>query len=555
MPVVTIRLSRLEKLLGMRLEPRTLEDLFFRTKCNIEALEEDLLEVEVTSDRLDMLMSEGIARAIKGLLGVELGAPKYKTVSSGITIEVDESVLDVRPYVGISVIYGVKVDEELLEELIQVQEKLHVTIGRNRRRVAIGIHDLGKVPSTRLRYVALPPHGFSFTPLYGDREMTGAEILVSHEKGREYGWILAGKERVPVIMTEKGEVLAMPPIINSDLTRVEPGTEGLLIDVTGTDARTVLKVLDVITTTIAESGSAIGLVEVRGPLPYSKTPLLAVEQVRVNVRDVSKSIGVELSVGEVARLLLMSRYDVEVQGEDIVVTVPPFRHDILHPIDIIEDVAIAIGYNNIQPETPRTYTTGREMVKTSFMRVVRELMVGLGFQELLTYTLTSPYEQEEMMRLGKGSLSLVELANPVVPSMSCLRAWLLPRLVKAAAENQFEEHPIKLFELGEVAEVGVDDVVKYSLRLAASVLHYEAGFEDVHSALHALAEALGLSIELEPYSHPSFIEGRCAKVMVNGKPRGVIGEVHPEVLEKAGSHYPIAAFELDLTGLWEAHPR
>ncbi len=551
-PVIRLCRKRLEEIIGLKLADEEFEDIFFRTKCEVSPLDDEYIEVEVTNDRLDMLMSEGIARVVRGLLGLELGMPKYETYDSGLKLEVHSSVRKVRPYIATAVIRGVHIDEYMLEEIIQLQEKIHTTLGRGRKKIAIGIHNYDVIRGRKLIYKAMGLDEFSFKPLYETRVMTGREILVKHEKGREYGWIIRAHNMAPVIVVEEtGDIIAMPPIINSDLTRVEPGTKNLFIDITGIDEAAVYRALDLVATTIAESaGRRIGRVEICSGQRTIRTPLLQTSKTVFSIAEAERVIGVELSPETVVDLLLRARYDVSISSGMVEAEAPPYRYDILHKIDVIEDMAISMGYNEIPIELPTIYTTGRELRKTAFLRAVRNLMVGLGFQEILTYMLSSPEDQLEFLEDAEG-VKLIELENPVVSYMSCLRARLLPIALRVLGENQYKEHPIKIFETGITAFLDRENRINYTLRLCAGVLAYAVSLEDVHSPLFALAENMGWRIALREYKHSAFIDGRTAEIILNGEPRGIIGEVHPSILEKYNIEYPVALFELDLSGLWK----
>lgn len=551
MPTIRVKKSRLKKLINPRILDEELKYLLFSIGCEVEEIgENDEWDIEVNASRLDMLMSEGIARTIKGILGLELGIPKYNIVDTGVTVIVDSSVKNIRPYVVCAAVYDLSIDDDLLNEIMQFQEKLHITIARNRRKAAIGLHDLDKIKSNTIYYKALPPDKIRFRPLHELSEMTGREILEKTEKGREYAHLLIDKPLYPILITSNGTVLSMPPIINSDYTKVEISTRNIFIDITGPDINTLIKLLDILVTTLAEASKTrrIGLVRVEYPyseLGVLKLPKLEYTRMVVTVKGINSIIGLDLDVNDIVKLLRKMRLECEVLGGDkLKVTIPPYRHDIISEVDIAEDVAIAYGYHNLTPEPPIVYTIGRELPKTTFTKLIRELMVGFGFQEVLTYMLVSKRLQELIVNTG-----ILELENPVVEYMDSIRASLLPSHLVFAAENQYKEHPIKIFEVGDVV-VYRDNIVDTETHLAALILSYKVGFEDIHAILHMLLKNLGLKYKLKPYEHRAFIKGRTAIVVIKGEKRGIIGEVNPELLEKLKIVYPVAAFEINLTNLW-----
>ncbi|HIQ03425.1 MAG TPA: phenylalanine--tRNA ligase subunit beta [Desulfurococcales archaeon] len=552
MPTIRVKKSRLKKLINPEILDEELKHLLFSIGCEVEEVgENDEWNIEVNASRLDMLMSEGIARAVKGILGIELGIPKYNIVDTGITVIVDPTVKNVRPYVVCAAVYDLNMDEDLLNEIMQFQEKLHITIARNRRKAAIGLHDLDKIKSNTIYYKALPPDKIKFRPLHELTEMTGREILEKTEKGKEYAHLLIDKPLYPLLVTSTGIVLSMPPIINSDYTKIETSTRNIFIDITGSDINTLIKLLDILVTTLAEASKTrkIGLVRVEYPhseIEVLKLPKLEYTKMVVTVKGLNSIIGLNLDVNDIVKLLRKMRLECRVLDKDkLEVTIPPYRHDIIGEVDIAEDVAIAYGYHNLTPEPPTIYTIGRELPKTTFTRLIRELMVGFGFQEVVTYMLVSRRLQELIVDTG-----ILELENPVVEYMDSIRASLLPSHIVFAAENQYKEHPIKIFEVGDVV-VYKDDMVYTETHLAALILSYKVGFEDIHAVLHMLLKNLGLKYKLKPYEHKAFIKGRTAIVVIEGEERGIIGEVNPELLEKLKIVYPIAAFEINLTNLWQ----
>jgi phenylalanyl-tRNA synthetase beta chain len=249
----------------------------------------------------------------------------------------------------------------------------------------------------------------------------------------------------------------------------------------------------------------------------------------------------------IAKLLLTAGFGVADTSRDkVAVLVPCYRIDVMHPVDLMEDVAIAYGYNNIEPLWRELPTTGRARPEQRIIDVAREFMVGLGYQEILTNTLTSPETLFGKMNCEK--LRIVEIANPKVQTMTCLRNWLLPSLIGFLSNNQSVEFPQKIFELGKITML--DETTETKTRdeewLAAATTHANAGFSEIKSALDAFFTNLGVNWKIKETSHPSFIEGRVGAAMVNGANVGVLGEVNPQVLEAWTLENPIAAFEINV---------
>lgn len=555
MPVTTIKKKRLLKLLGKDMVDEELVELLSNIKIEAEVLDEENLQIEVTPDRLDLLISEGIARELKGILGLEKGFPKYRTKKTCFKLIVNGEIKFIRPYIAVAAIYGYHVDKYALEELLQFQEKLNISMGRDRRKIAIGFYDLDKLNSNIILYRAEEPKKIKYTPLGYDRELTADEILELTDKGRKYAHLVRCFSKYPHLVTDKGQTLSMPPILNSEDTKVEEGTRNLFIDITGTDKYTVEKTLDLIATTLAENAECIGLVSIVNGNEVYYTPKLEPVITKVSLEYIRNNLGMQdLTREDIISLLESLRHKVEIVNDQMLKVIsPPYRYDILHPIDIVEDVAIAIGYDNLKPEVPRTFTIGKELKKTKYLRKLREIMIGLGFQEILTFTLSSSSILEEMLELEKSKH--VEILNPISPLYDTIRTSIIPNIVMFLKANQHEDHPVKVFEVGDTVVV-VKGEPQTRTKLAAGILSYKVGFEDIQAVLYSLADNLGLNVELEEVklTPKLFIEGRTAKIIVEGEERGIIGELNPQfLLEKMGIEYPIALFELDLTDLWEKH--
>jgi len=555
MPVTTIKKKRLLKLLGKDIGDEELVELLSNIKVEAEILDEENMQIEVTPDRLDLLISEGIARELKGVLGLEKGFPKYKTRKTNIKLIVDGEVKFIRPYIAVAAIYGYYVDKCTLEELLQFQEKLNISMGRDRRKIAIGFYDLDKLNSNIILYRAEEPAKIKYIPLGYDRELTADEILELTDKGRKYAHLVRCFSKYPHLVTDKGQTLSMPPILNSEDTKVEEGTRNLFIDITGTDKYTVEKTLDLIATTLAENAECIGLISIVDGNEVYCTPKLEPIITEVGLEYIRNNLGMQnLTQENIISLLESLRHKVEIVSDQVLKVIsPPYRYDILHPIDIVEDVAIAIGYENLKPEVPRIFTIGKELKKTKYLRKLREIMIGLGFQEILTFTLSSSSMLEGMLELER--TKHVEILNPISPLYDTIRTSIIPNIIMFLKANQHEDHPVRVFEVGDTVVV-VKGKPQTRTKLAAGVLSYKVGFEDIQAVLYSLADNLGLNVKLEEVKTAPklFIKGRTAKIIVEGEERGIIGELNPRfLLEEIGIEYPIALFEVDVTDLWEKH--
>jgi len=552
-PVIRVSKEEFFRLLGKELSEEELKSLLEDTKVNLEAFEEDELEFEVTADRMDLVTIEGIVRTVKGLIEEEIGLPEYPLDRKEFKVRVTKAVAEVRPYVVAAVVRGVDLrTEDSLISLIEAQEKIHETLGRKRKRVSIGLHDFSKVVPP-ITYDAKPSDEVVFTPLGEIMEMTAREILEQTEKGREYAHIIRNpKELVPLILDSRGEVLSMPPIINSELTRLTPGIRDLFIDVTGTDLRAISYTLEIIVAALAERGGRISTLEIEYPDgTLLETPRPEPSEIVVEGDFVRRMVGTSLSIDEIVHQLERSRLGAQKLSEGLIkVLIPGFRADFLHPVDVAEEVAISYGLNNLGYGLPENVmTVGRRHPREALSSLFRTLMIGLGYQEVLNYIMTS--KEFLFNSVGRDERPVVEVANPVSESYSVLRDSLLPGLLHFLAANTHSQYPQKIFEIGDVVIIdeNYETKARDERRLGAVYADYSVGFEDAYSHLKALSDNLSLDIKLEECEERPFISGRCAKINSPKGELGIIGEIDPSVLLRLGITVPVVAFELKLQAL------
>lgn len=558
MPTVEVEVGELEGLLGVKL-PESLEDMngvLSFIKGEVKHISGGEIQIDISDgNRADLLSIEGIARALRGILGIEKGLKRYGiSGGSGVKVYVDQRLKDIRPYIACAVVKGVNLSGPAIRHIMRFQDKMDRTHGRGRRRASIGLYDLDLL-TPPLLYTVSRPHETKFVPLGFDKELTLAEIVERHPKGVEYGHIVRQFELWPIFMDSAGSVLSFPPIINSnDLGRVTANTKNVLIEVTGTSYKTVLQALTNVTLSLADRGGSIYSVEVYypyGDLGLIVTPDLKTVRIPVSIEYIRGVMGIDISLQEIVDLLERSRYGIlDVGGGTIIVEVPCYRVDIMHPIDIVEDIAIAYDLNRIEPRWPKISTVGGLSKETRLRSLVREVMVGLGYQEVLTFTMSNPTVLFDKMNIPYGSV--VEVMNPKVSTMTCLRSWLLPSLMEFLSHNTHVEYPQRVFEVGYcvVHDEESPNKTRDIEKLACVTVHSEAGFSEAKSSLDALFVNLGLEYALEETEHGSFIEGRVGKIIVGGEEVGTIGEVHPRVLENWGLENPAAAFEIDLSKIW-----
>ena len=542
MPVVTLYWDELERLVGADRE--TILERLPMLGCDIERVSEDHIDVEFFPNRPDLYSVEGVARALRGFLGIEKGLKKYSAEGGGWRITVDESVLAVRPRIAGCVVRGIEMSDEVIRSLMEVQEDLHWTIGRNRRKMAIGVHDLSKIVFP-LRYTAVDAN-FSFVPLDFDKRMTITEIFRDHPKGRVYAFILKNKDRYPMIIDSADDAISFPPIINAEKTRVTERTTDLFIDVTGFDEN-VDRAMAILACMLADRGGKIESVEVVYPDRTEITPDLSTKIMELEKKEVFSLLGFRMSDQEIKDALEKMRFSCEIVDSKLRVAIPPYRADIMHSWDVIEDIAVGYGYDRIEPEIPGTLTFGEEHPWNRIRGMVKEIMLGLGFLEVITFTLTNEdVMYRRMRRKAEEWKDYVPVMHPLTTEHTILRTELLPKLLELLSYNKHHEMPQKVFEVGDVV-VGT----KNRLHLAACVTHSRAGFAEIRSCVQAVMRELDVPWNVRSSDDDAFIDGRRAEIIVDGKRAGVFGEIHPEVLEAFQLTMPVVGFELDLSSIFD----
>ncbi|MCD6542364.1 MAG: phenylalanine--tRNA ligase subunit beta, partial [Thermoplasmata archaeon] len=388
MPVINFSYTDFINLLGKDMDKNEFLERFPLIGCEIERVEGDDISIEIFPDRPDMNSVEGIARAARAFFGIEKGLKTYKIEKSDVTTYIDEGVKEVRPVIVTALVKNVEMSDELISSLMQLQEKLHMGIGRNRKKIAIGVHDFDRVKPP-FKYKAVNPESVRFVPLNFEEEMSLSEILKKHPKGIEYAHLLDGKEKYPLLVDKDENVLSFPPIINGILTQVTPYTENIFIDITGMDEQTAKLALNIVCTALAERGGEIYTTKVIDAGEEKLYPDFTPEEMFIN-RDYAESvIGLKLDGVEIKESLLRMGYDVEILQDRIKVKIPPWRGDILHEIDIVEDIAIGYGFDRLTPQNPRYLTYGKPLEKNKLVDKMRTILIGLGFYEVETLTLSN----------------------------------------------------------------------------------------------------------------------------------------------------------------------
>ena len=544
MPVINVKLWDIERLTRESILLSDLEELLSNLKAEVVSIEGDDIYVEVSHDRADLFSAEGIARAIR--FWKLIGKPKKVKVSIHKDFNLDISrAPSYRPYAYLMIIRNVKLDDESIRQIFQLQEKLHVTYCDDRRLVSIGLYDLDKLKPP-IRYIAISKA--SFRPLDHTEVMSLDEILVKVDKGVKYGHLVR-KGEYPLLVDSLGNVLSLPPIINCEDNRVTESTKNILIDVTGTEPKLMAKIITLISFNVAERGYGKAEIEL---VPTSNEELtrilidtLRYKDYTVKLNDIEDLIGVRMSIEEVYSSLNKSGYIVErLSDEEVKVRVPPYRIDVIGIVDIIEDIAIGYGYNKIGTTIYPPTHHGEVLGLERFSDIIRELMVGLGFDEVVNFMLI---DRDFIAMLTNEEF--IDLVNPKLKSYSAVRNSLIPSILLSIKRNADRYSSMKIFEIGDYVKIRKGRM-KIERSLAYGIYGDKVTLTDGLIIVKSLMNSLNMRYELRETKLGIFIEGRAAEVLVNNDVVGIVGELHPEVIIKLGLSKPVVVGELILSRLY-----
>jgi phenylalanyl-tRNA synthetase beta chain len=556
MPVVSIPAPLLNRLIGSQLTVDELNQVLTELGCDVEGWDAQTLtfRINLLPARPDMFDVCGLARCIKGYLGIETGIPKFNFTDSGVRLTVKNGLEDVRPYICAAVVRNLRLNEELLKLLMDLQENLHWGLGRDRRRASIGIYDLSKV-EPEFFYQPVAPSDIRFVPLGGEKPLTPKELLTLHPKGQAYQHLLQGFSVYPLLTDRAGRVLSLPPIINSENTKVTPATKELFIDVTGPEEWAIKKTLFILAAAFSDLGALVQTVKIEFPQGKSWiTPDMKPEDFDLDSAEATSVIGTPITNGEMVRLLRRMRYDATVDEKHakIRVSVPAYRADIMHPWDVVEDVAIAYGLHRLQPRLLPTATTSQPSPIEELAQLCRRTMTGLGFIEIMSLNLSSPEAQFDRLGIAEDQRT-VYLKNPVSIEQRILRRHLLAGILETFSLNSTLALPQNIFEIGDVFQVdpGAETGAFQERCLALGMADAKIGFAEIKSVLEALAREMDWQFTFIPHQQMPFLPGRCALVQAQNKRTcGILGEVHPQILERYGLTVPVALAEIEIETLF-----
>ncbi|HPM71957.1 MAG TPA: phenylalanine--tRNA ligase subunit beta [Spirochaetales bacterium] len=566
MPKIEVNEKLFFSLVGRRMDPAELEPALETAKAELDAwdlagpADERIIKIELNdTNRPDLWSTAGLARQLRIRLGG--GIPEYPFFSregdqrpADYRVVVDQSIRELRPYMAAFVVSGKAIDDAMLRDAIQTQEKLCSNFGRKRRSVSMGMYRIELI-TWPVAYKGVDPDAVSFVPLQSDESMTLRRIAAEHPKGKEYGHIIAGSPVYPILMGADGGVLSMAPIINSaDIGAVQVGDRDLLVEFTGTDMAAVCLSASIVACDFSDAGYEIRPVRVDygfdTPFGRSVTfPYYFQQPASVDSGRVSRLLGDSFGPEQVVEALARMGVRAESHGQHVRATVPEYRDDFIHAVDLVEDVMIGRGLASFAPERPRDFTIGRLSPIESFTRRAKDVMVGLGYQEMIYNYLGSGRDYIERMNVPADDV--IRISNPMTENFEYVRPSILPGLLQSEAVSSKAPYPHRIFEAGKVAFL--DDARNYGTatrqRIGLLCAHQAADYNELAGVVSALLYYLGEEYSVDDSDDPRFLPGRQARILIGGEPVGLFGEVHPAVLENWGITMPCAACELDLESL------
>ncbi len=579
MPIQTISKQEVKKILG-NLSDEELDYKLNMAELGVEKINENKIDLEITPNRPDLLSTQGIIRYLQ-LYFKKPGLPNFKVEKpeKDFKVTIDKSVKKVRPYTACAIVKNLKFDDEKIEEIIDIQEKLHGSYGRNRKKLAIGIYPLEAI-KLPIIYLAKKPEEIKFQPLEFPKEINGRQILNQHPTGREYGHLLKDAEVFPIFQDSAGEILSMPPIINSEKTgKITSETKDVFIECSGFSKEYLQKTLNIIATALADMGGKIYAMEIDDKSEGKHfSPNLEPEKLSFSTDYINKNLGINLSEKEIKNLLAKMGVGFEKLKEQSYALIPPYRTDILHEIDLAEEVAIAYGYDKFESEIPRISTIGEENSQEILKGKIQEILTGFGLLEISTYHLSTKELQFKKLGIKEFLNQIIELEDSKTEN-NILRTSLLANSIQILSENSDAQYPQKIFEIGRVffhdenAETGIGE----KENLCISLCHEKANFTELKQILDYLMRMLdiesfekpqnsklskkdfdaisfgnegysksSINYEIKEDSHPSFIEGRIGGVYVDKKKIGILGEIAPFVLKNNKIKMPVTSLEIEI---------
>lgn len=544
--MISTDIEEMNKMLGMRLSGEEYSNLSFRYGLDLD-INGRTLNFETTSDRVELISKYGLARILSQLNGRQLKTHDIQIKPLPIHI-----YRTGRPFVNCLLL---KLDEDLgnkLNDLIEMQNKIDLVIGRKRKQAAIGLFDYDKIVFP-IKYRTKDKDGINFIPLGYAVEKAYAEIISDTEAGTEYGAIVPDK---PVIWEmEDGRIMALPPIINADPFSIGPQTKNIFIDITGKSKKAVNSATKALIFNLVMIGS-VTVINTKLEAEDIKTDFdLSARRFLLKHRFIEELVGEELDRNRVSKSLKDAGYEVKFDRDAYTVDVPFYRDDVISQVDIIDDFLRFYGLSNFKPAPIKTYTAGGKLKETRYSELTSDRFIGFGYQEVDSNVLTN--EDSQFDRVGLKREDYAKLSESKSLEISMARKLLFPEMLRFISSNLNRKFPQKLFDIGDIVEFDPASDTGFSnrLHLCAVYAGADANFSDVKAAMKCVLSDIfnikDMKILEDGEFEGSFIDGRNGKIICGGKKVGFIGEVHPRVLDAFNIDFPTTLAEIFLDRLLE----
>jgi phenylalanyl-tRNA synthetase beta chain len=540
MPVVELSYSRLQKLIG-KVSKKQISDSLPFLGLDIESEDKDLVRVEYSPNRPDYSTDFGIALGLQGLLGIKTGSIKLNVKKSNkYPIFVKSNVSRIRPFVTGIIAKNGKIDDKTIKQLMTMQEDLHFGIGRKRKKSSIGIHDLDKI-SFPLVYTTTN-RNHKFIPLNSEKELDISEILDTTDVGKDYGSLLGQSSQVPIILDKEQNTVSFPPIINAAVTTVTTKSKNLFVEVTGLNKDDAEDMLSVVAIVLQSAGFTLESVKITGA--KNSSPKLEYRKMTVNSSLINQILGLNLSPSKIISSLKKSRLDASSKGKNIICTIPAYRFDIFGPMDLVEEVALGYGIQNLEPTISPSQTIGKTNSVSLKLKSLDQTMIGLGYLEALNSSLTSKRVLYDMT--NRDSTKLLSVLDSKSKEHTILRDSILPGLLENLSRNIHESYPQKMFETGTV--FATENPISEKINFSAISAHKDANFTEIKSIIQTtLNIGFGIKVETKTAADPIFEEGHCASIILDGMPIGIIGKIDSKIIENYKIRVPVVGFEISLS--------
>ena len=540
MPVVELSYSRLQKLVG-KVSKKQISDSLPFLGLDIESEDKDLVRIEYSPNRPDYSTDFGIALGLQGLLGIKTGSVKLKIKkSNNYKISVKPDVSKIRPFVTGIIAKNGKIDDKTIKQLMTMQEDLHFGIGRKRKKSSIGIHDLDKI-SFPLVYTTTN-RNHKFIPLNSETEVPISEILTNTDVGKDYGPLLGQSSKVPLILDDDGNTVSFPPIINAAVTTVTTKTKNLFVEVTGINKDDAEDMLSVVATMLQSAGFSLESVNITGA--KNSSPKFNSRKLSVNSSLINQTLGLDLKTTKIISCLKKSRLDASSKGNNVICSIPAYRFDIFGSMDLVEEVALGYGIQNLEPTLTPSQTVGEINPTSLKLKSLDKTMIGLGYLEALNSSLTSKRVLYDMT--NRDSTKVISVLDSKSQEHTILRDSILPGLLENLSRNIHESYPQKMFETGTI--FNIDNPISEKISFSGISAHKDANFTEIKSILQsALNIGFDVQIETKTSTNPTFEKGHCATVLLKNIPIGVIGKIDSKIIENYKIRVPVVGFEISLS--------